>query len=112
MKQFQKWKLLILILLGLVTYSCQNEEDYVPENQETAIDTKNLVYYEEDYAPEKLDTVIDTKNLVYFKGIPVSHRFKTNIVNLEKDASDKFNFVLKEKELKMVLVMLAKELKL
>ena len=100
MKQLQKWKLLILILLGLVTYSCQNEEDYVPENQETAIDTKKLVYYEEDYAPEKLDTVIDTKNLVYFKGIPVSHRFKTNIVNLEKDASDKFNFVLKEKRIK------------
>jgi hypothetical protein len=79
MKQLQKWKLLILILLGLVTYSCQNEEDY---------------------ALEKLDTVIDTKNLVYFKGIPVPHRFKTNDVNLEKDASDKFNFVLKEKRIK------------
>ena len=78
MKQLQKLKLLTLILVGLLMYSCQNEEDYSPENQETAIDTSNLVY---------------------FKGIPVSHRFKTNIVDLEKDESDKFNFVLKEKRI-------------
>jgi hypothetical protein len=63
MKQLQKLKLLTLILVGLLMYSCQNEKDYLPEKQET---------------------VIDTSNLVYFKGIPVSHRFKTNIVNLEK----------------------------
>ena len=80
MKQLQKLKLLTLILVGLLMYSCQNEEDYVPENQETAIDTKNLVYYEEDYAPEKLETVIDTKNLVYFKGIPVPHGLKQTLL--------------------------------
>lgn len=79
MKQLQKWKLLTLILFGLLMYSFQNEQDYLPENQETAIDTSNLVY---------------------FKGIPVKHRFKTNIINLEKEESDKFNFVLKEKRIK------------
>lgn len=79
MKKLQKLKLLTLIFVGLLMYSCQNEEDYSPEKQETAIDTSKLVY---------------------FKGIPVSHRFKTNIVNLEKDESDKFNFVLKEKRIK------------
>ena len=90
MKQLQKWKLLILILLGLVTYSCQNEEDYAPEKQKTAIDTKDLVY---------------------FKGIPVSHRFKTNLVNLEKDASDKFNLVLKGKRIKNGISYAAKGFK-
>jgi len=60
-------------------YSCQNEEDYAPEKQETAIDTSNLVY---------------------FNCIPVPHRFKINSVNLEKDETDKFNFVLKEKRIK------------
>jgi hypothetical protein len=79
MKHLQKLRLLSLILVGLLMYSCQNDEDYAPEKQETAIDTKNLVY---------------------FKGIPVPHRFKTNIINLEKDASDKFNFVLTEKRIK------------
>jgi hypothetical protein len=38
--------------------------------------------------------------LVYFNGIPVPHRFKINSVNLEKDETDKFNFVLKEKRIK------------
>jgi hypothetical protein len=79
MKQLQKLKLLTLILVGLLIYSCQNEEGYSLEKQETAIDIANLVY---------------------FKGIPVNHRFKTSIVNLEKDASDKFNFILKEKRIK------------
>ena len=69
----------VLTLIGLLMYSCQNEEDYAPEKQETAIDTSNLVY---------------------FNCIPVPHRFKINSVNLEKDETDKFNFVLKEKRIK------------
>jgi hypothetical protein len=63
MKQLQKLKLLTLILVGLLIYSCQNEEGYSLEKQETAIDIANLVY---------------------FKGIPVNHRFKTSIVNFRE----------------------------
>jgi len=81
MRNLKRLKLLTLILLGLITYSCQNQDDYVTGVQEPISE-------------------VDTSKLIDFKGLPVPHRFKTNIINLEKDASDKFNFVLKEKRIK------------
>jgi hypothetical protein len=53
-----------LILLGLITCSCQNQDDYVTGVQEPISE-------------------VDTLKLIDFKGLPVSHRFKTPVEELE-----------------------------
>lgn len=63
MKNLKRLKLLTLILLGLITYSCQNQDDYVTGIQEPISE-------------------VDTSKLIDFKGLPVSHRFSTPVENL------------------------------
>ena len=64
MKKLQKMKLRTLILLGLLMYSCQNQDDFYSEIEQPV-------------------TEIDTSKLIDFKGLPVNHRFKTPVKDLE-----------------------------
>jgi|TARA_B110000240_G_scaffold182865_1_gene216072 hypothetical protein len=56
MRNLKRLKLLTLILLGLITYSCQNQDDYVMGIQDPIAE-------------------VDTSKLIDFKGLPVSHLF-------------------------------------
>ena len=64
MRNLKRLKLLSLILLGLITCSCQNQDDYVTGVQEPISE-------------------VDTLKLIDFKGLPVNHRFKTPVEELE-----------------------------
>ena len=63
MRNLKRLKLPTLILLGLITYSCQNQDDYVMGIQDPIAE-------------------VDTSKLIDFKGLPVSHRFSTPIEDL------------------------------
>ena len=54
---------MIIVLTGLLIYSCQDQDDYSPEIAES-------------------NSKIDTSKLIDFKGLPVNHRFITPIENL------------------------------
>lgn len=64
MRNLNKLKLMLIILIGLSINSCQEKDDYSSEIIETVSE-------------------IDTSKLIYFKGLPVNHRFDTPIENLE-----------------------------
>lgn len=65
MKHYKKLRLSTLVLLGLLTFSCQNEDDLIIEE------------------PVKVETEVDTSKLIDFKGLPVNHRFSTPVEELE-----------------------------
>ena len=64
MRNLKKLKLMIIVLTGLLIYSCQDQDDYSPEIAESISE-------------------IDISKLIDFKGLPVNHRFITPIENLE-----------------------------
>jgi hypothetical protein len=66
MKHLQKLRLLTIVLLGLLTFSCQHEDDL--SSQQEIVEEK---------------TEVDTSKLIDFKGLPVSHRFSTPVEELE-----------------------------
>jgi hypothetical protein len=66
LKNLKRLKLLTLILLGLITYSCQNQDDYVTGIQEPISE-------------------VDTSKLIDFKGLLVSHRFSTPVEELTQE---------------------------
>jgi hypothetical protein len=77
MKHLQKLRLLSLIFMGLLTFSCQHEDDFTGEKQAIEIGSS------------KLDS---------FKGLPVNHRFKSSIIELELDKSKIFKTVILEEK--------------
>jgi hypothetical protein len=66
MKNYKKLRLLTMVLLGLLTFSCQDDMNET-EQQEIVKETSQ----------------VDTSQLIDFKGLPVSHRFRTPIEELE-----------------------------
>ena len=63
MKHLQKLRLLSLIFMGLLTFSCQHEDDLSSQ--------------------QEIVSEVDTSKLIDFKGLPVNHRFKTPVEELE-----------------------------
>lgn len=66
MKYLLKLRLPKLVLLGLLTFSCQHEDDL--SSQQEIVEEK---------------TEVDTSKLIDFKGLPVKHRFSTPVEELE-----------------------------
>ena len=69
MKNYKKLQLSTLVLLGLLTFSCQNQDD---------LNTEEQVVTEKEEKKE-----IDESKLIDFKGLPVNHRFSTPVEELE-----------------------------
>ncbi len=69
MKHLQKLRLLTLILLGLLIYSCDYEDNISSET-------------------EQLKTHVDTSKLIDFKGLAVNHRFSTPIEALTEEHTE------------------------
>jgi hypothetical protein len=71
MKNVNKLRLTFLMTIGVFFFSCQNQEDFSSEIQQSTAE-------------------IDTSKLIDFKGLLVNHRFATPIEDLEKEHSLKF----------------------
>jgi len=63
MKHLQKLQLLIFILFGLLTFSCEYDSDLSPQKEVVA--------------------EVEISKLINFKGLPVNHRFSTPVKELE-----------------------------
>lgn len=64
MKNVNKLRLIVLMTIGVLIYSCQNQDGFSPETVESVAE-------------------IDTSKLIDFKGLIVNHRFSTPLENLE-----------------------------
>jgi hypothetical protein len=66
MKNVNKLRLTLLMAIGILIYSCQNQDDYSTEIAEPVSE-------------------IDTSKLIDFKGLKVNHRFSTPLNELENE---------------------------